>query len=110
MKRGNREDMLSVLHRLFDTLPKTEIEFETTMWQITWHAKNKFIFEGKNPDPMFSVAKAKAVVDVYQKVRVKGQISQRSTEGRKVLEWTPPPIDWIKVNVDVAVHNDQQVV
>lgn len=86
MKKGNREDMLSVLHRLFDTLPKTEIEFETAMWWITWHARNKFIFEGKNPDPMFSVAKAKAVVDVYQKVRVKGQISQRSTEGRKVQE------------------------
>ena len=27
IKGGNREDMLSVLHRLFDTLPKTEIEF-----------------------------------------------------------------------------------
>lgn len=27
MKGGNKEDMLSVLHRLFGTLTKTEIEF-----------------------------------------------------------------------------------
>lgn len=32
MKGGNKEDMLSVLHRLFGTLTKTEIEFVAAIW------------------------------------------------------------------------------
>lgn len=73
-----------------------------------WHARNKFIFEGKNPDPMFLAAKAKVVIDAYQKVQVKRQMSQRRIEGRKLQEWTPPPSNCIKVNVDTVVHKDQQ--
>lgn len=57
---------------------------------------------------MFLAAKAKVVIDAYQKVQVKRQMSQRRIEGRKLQEWTPPPSNCIKVNVDTVVHKDQQ--
>lgn len=54
IKGVTREDMLSVFHRLMETLSKTEIDFVASIWWVTWNARNKFIFEGKKYNPVIA--------------------------------------------------------
>lgn len=72
-----------------------------------WHARNKFLFEGKKLDPVVSMAKA--IMDVYQIMQFQNQEGQRSTEDLAMQRWNPPPSNKLKVNVDVAIHEDRQV-
>lgn len=65
MKGVIQEDMLSVMIRLMTILSKTEIDFVAAIWWITWHVRNKLIFERKKPNPMVAAAKAKAIIDAY---------------------------------------------
>lgn len=93
-------DFLNILLRIFGTLNKTEMEFVAAIWWVYVACMEEIHLGGEKTRPhvfMFSAAKAKVVIDAYQKVQVKRQMSQRSTEGRKLQEWTPPPSNCIKV-------------
>ena len=48
-------------------------------------------------------------MDASKKVQENGISVKEALKVEKLQEWIPPPINWIKVNVDVAVHKDQQV-
>lgn len=96
------------MYRLMGILAKNELDFVVAIWWVKWHARNKLIFEGKKPGPIFSTVKAKAVMDAYKKVMVKEQKCTRSKEARKLQEWSPSLINCLKVNVDDTVHKDQQ--
>ncbi|KAH9751859.1 hypothetical protein KPL71_014474 [Citrus sinensis] len=52
---------------------------------------------------------AKAIMDVYQIMQFQNQEGQRSTEDLAMQRWNPPPSNKLKVNVDVAIHEDRQV-
>lgn len=39
-----REDMLSVMHRLIDSLGNNELNYVAAIWWVTWNARNKLIF------------------------------------------------------------------
>ncbi|XP_015387366.2 uncharacterized protein LOC107177674 [Citrus sinensis] len=58
---------------------------------------------------MSFIAKAQAAVEVYQRVHGKEQTSKRSENVSKQDQWCPPPVGYYKVNVDVAVHTEQQL-
>ncbi|KAH9649685.1 putative reverse transcriptase/RNA-dependent DNA polymerase [Citrus sinensis] len=94
-----REDILSVMQNLIKKMPMREVEFVAVVWWEIWHARNKLIFEGKRVSPMSLIAKAQAAVEVYQRVHGKDKQDQ----------WCPPPVGYYKVNVDAAVHTEQQL-
>ncbi|KAL9443800.1 hypothetical protein AB3S75_017056 [Citrus x aurantiifolia] len=105
-----REDILSVMQRLIKKMPMREVEFVVVVWWEIWHARNMLIFEGKRVNPMSLIAKAQAAVEVYQRVHGKEQTSKRSKDVSKQDQWCrPSPVGYYKVNVDAAVHTEQQL-
>ncbi|KAH9742605.1 hypothetical protein KPL70_003002 [Citrus sinensis] len=104
-----REDMLSTMHSLMRKGAKSEIDYVASIWWATWHARNKLLFEGKKPDPMETVARAKAILDAYQSMQFKEQESPRSIKEKKMQRWNPPPSTKLKINVDTAVHAESQM-
>ncbi|XP_015385025.1 uncharacterized protein LOC107176703 [Citrus sinensis] len=104
-----REDILSVMQSLIKKMSMREVEFVAVVWWEVWHARNKLIFEGKRVNPMSLIAKAQAAVEAYQRVHGKEQTSKRSEDVSKQDQWCPPPVGFYKVNVDAAVHTEQQL-
>lgn len=104
-----REDILSVMQSLIKKMSMREVEFVAVVWWEIWHARNKLIFEGKRVNPMSLIAKAQAAVEAYQRVHGKEQTSKRSEDVSKQDQWCPPPVGYYKVNVDAAVHTEQQL-
>ena len=89
-------------------MPKREVEFVVTVWKEIWHARNKFIFEGRKLSPVTLIAKAKATIEAYQRVHETEQINRRDGVSKQ-KQWCPPPIGYYKVNVDAAVSNKDQM-
>ena len=104
-----REDMLSTIHSLMRKGAKSEIDYVASIWWATWHARNKLLFEGKKPDPMETVARAKAILDAYQSMQFKEQESPRSIKEKKTQRWNPPPSTKLKINADATVHAESQM-
>lgn len=67
-----------------------EIDFIVAIWWTVWHARNKFIFELRKLDPEFSVAKAKAIMDVYQTLKLQNLEEHRSTEDPEMQRGSHP--------------------
>lgn len=89
-------------------MPKREVEFVVTVWKEIWHARNKFIFEGRKLSPVTLIAKAKATIEAYQRVHETEQINRRDGVSKQ-KQWCPPPIGYYKVNVDAAVQAGAQL-
>ncbi|KAH9724098.1 hypothetical protein KPL70_007356 [Citrus sinensis] len=87
-----REDMLSVMLSLVRKMPKRE-----------------FIFEGRTLNPLMIIAKANAIIEAYQGMHGMKQISKSGNETIKQDQWRPPPSGHYKINVDAAVHIEQQL-
>ena len=104
-----REDMLSIMLSLVRKMPKREVEFVIVVWWVLWHARNKFIFEGRTLNPLMIIAKANAIIEAYQGMHGMKQISKSGNETIKQDQWRPPPSGHYKINVDAAVHIEQQL-
>ena len=73
-----------------------------SIWSI-WKARNKFYFENKTVDPLFSVQYSIEMVANYQVP--KNLLSTPRTQSRNE-NWVPPPADVYKLNVDAAVVDE----
>ena len=98
-----RKDILSLILSLLRNMLKREVDFVVTAWKEIWHARNKFIFEGKKLSPITLIAKAKATIEAYQRAHETKQINRRD-DVSKQKQWCPPPIGYYKVNVDATVQ------
>lgn len=65
-------DKFTVFQELTKKMSKTKFELMATTCWIIWKATNKPLFEVKKPDPQLSVAKAEAVMEAYQRIKVLG--------------------------------------
>ena len=86
-----RED---IMQRIKSTWNKIKIDYVVTIWQVAWHARNKFLFKGKKLDPVVSMAKA--IMDVYRTMQFQNQEGQISTEDLEMQRWNPPPSNKLK--------------
>lgn len=64
---------------------------------------------GKIQALWFQVLTLKQLWMHIKKCRKRGRSVKEALKVEKLQEWIPPPINWIKVNADAAVHKDQQV-
>ena len=95
--------------RLVRKMPKREVEFAIAVWWVLWHARNKFIFEGRNLNPLMIIAKANAIIEAYQGMYGMEQLSKSGNETIKQDQWRLPPSRHYKINVDAVVHIEQQL-
>ncbi|KAL9423014.1 hypothetical protein AB3S75_035159 [Citrus x aurantiifolia] len=109
MQDVGREDMLSVMLSLVRKMPKREVEFVIAVWWVLWHARNQFIFEGRNLNPLMIIAKANTIIETYQGMYGMDQLSKSGNETIKQDQWRLPPSGHYKINVDAAVHIEQQL-
>ncbi|KAH9668518.1 putative reverse transcriptase/RNA-dependent DNA polymerase [Citrus sinensis] len=77
-------------------------------WAV-WFARNKRIFEGKKLDPRASAAKAESLLEAYHRARKPDASHIHNVKRIVQKKWEPPPGNFLKVNVDAAINNRDQV-
>ncbi|ESR60579.1 hypothetical protein CICLE_v10018170mg, partial [Citrus x clementina] len=71
---------------------------------------NNFIFKGMEEDPQISVGRAEDVVESYKRIQVPKNQSTSKHQSSNQQVWLPPPDGWYKMNVDVAMKDQNQIV
>lgn len=66
-------DMPSIIQEMARDLSKKEFAQMVAYCWAAWHARNRFVFEGKKLDSLLSFAKAEAIIEAYQRVRLSRQ-------------------------------------
>lgn len=69
MKLFTAQDILSIFQVLAAKKSEVEMELFIALCQANWHSRNLFAFEKKREDSQISVAKAKAIVESYRKIK-----------------------------------------
>lgn len=59
------QPMECALQDMAVSLKRTEMELLIAICWVVWHARNLFIFKGKQVDPLTTLAKAEAIIDSY---------------------------------------------
>ncbi|XP_061993443.1 uncharacterized protein LOC133711323 [Rosa rugosa] len=78
--------------------------FAFIMWRI-WHDRNKWVFENKRFDALYSYKMAKSSHDEYRAV----MISKGRGAKEKQKRWKPPSQGFVKVNTDGAFVPNNRV-
>jgi ribonuclease HI len=78
-----------------------------TCWHV-WEARNDTRNGATQLHPVSVASKVLAYVDMIQKFMVKPKGSGRSESAAVAPRWTPPPRDWVCVNVDAALFQAEQ--
>lgn len=102
------QDIFSILQRMAKELRKADLELMVTLCWSAWFSRNKFIFEGREIDPIILAAKAEFILAVFQRVRKTEPAHIAHPRGEKQQEWLPPPENVFKINVDAAINSKNQ--
>lgn len=63
---GN-QDLLEMIHEIARRRSKEELKMIIALCWTAWRERNQFVFESKDGDPHFLVAKAEAIVEAYER-------------------------------------------
>lgn len=72
------------------------------MWCI-WGARNNILFRGQSSGAQNICARAQGILDSFQSLDINSVKCNLSSERQENVKWEPPPVDWLKLNVDAAV-------
>lgn len=72
------------------------------MWCI-WGARNNMLFRGQSSGAQNICARAQGILDSFQSLDINSVKCNLSSERQENVKWEPPPVDWLKLNVDAAV-------
>lgn len=61
-------------------------------------------------DPQISVGRVEDVVELYKRIQVPKNQSTSKHQSSNQQVWLPPPDGWYKMNVDVAIKDQNQIV
>ncbi|QHO51670.1 Putative ribonuclease H protein [Arachis hypogaea] len=77
------------------------------MWEI-WKTRNSKIFQQQQVNPRWTICRAIALEATYWKLAEKQQTQKIEVNRSKtnLLNWRPPPENWLKANVDAAFKKD----
>lgn len=78
--------------------------FVFTLWSL-WLARNKKVFNTEAPSPLLIITNAKKHADEFFAVTAAHSPDHISTT-LIMVKWTPPPVSWIKFNIDGAHNNN----
>ncbi|KAH9753314.1 putative reverse transcriptase/RNA-dependent DNA polymerase [Citrus sinensis] len=108
-QNGSNQDILSLIHDLFFSWSRTDVELMVTYCWVVWYVRNKLIFEGKKIDPRISTAKAESVLEAYHRT-VKTDASLFHKVRKDVQQkWEHPPKNIFKIKVDAVINSKDHV-
>ncbi|XP_042973060.1 uncharacterized protein LOC122304862 [Carya illinoinensis] len=80
-------------------------KFVAIMWGL-WYRRNKRIYENISMHINVTVNNALSLQQEYAQVQFFDVSNQKIN---KVVRWHPPPMDFLKLNIDGATFNDQSI-
>ncbi|KAH9781318.1 putative non-LTR reverse transcriptase [Citrus sinensis] len=89
--KDHSQDIFSILQGMANELRKADLELMVALCWAVWFSRNKFIFEGKKIALNISTAKAKSILDAFQRVRKTYPSHIAYSSGEKLQKWIPPP-------------------
>ncbi|XP_020691984.1 uncharacterized protein LOC110106420 [Dendrobium catenatum] len=73
---------------------------------LSWRARNQFVHEKKAPTPLFTASEAVSYKTTFRNHLCSNLGFKDVNQPTRLFNsWLPPPPDWIKVNIDAALHN-----
>lgn len=75
---------------------------------MIWHSRNLLIFEGKQEESQTAVARAKAIVESYKRIKCPNIQALSRIYRKKQQTWISPPEAWYKVNVYATIKISYQ--
>lgn len=74
-----------------------------------WNARNLFIFEAKQVDPLITLVKAEAIIKSYTRFKIPSSNHWENEKETSQSNWCPPPRGFVKINVNAANNAERQV-
>lgn len=90
-------------------LRKSRLKWSCSYLCAGQYGIQEIIFEGKKEDSQISLAKAKAIVKSYRKIKPPPLPSYAEQNYQTKQTWKPPPLGCFKVNVGAATKIQNQV-
>ena len=66
------------------------------------------LFKRKREDPRVLAAKVEAVVEEFRRIKEPTDKDEAGQKEKVQMCWSPPPIDWCKINVDAVINFEGQ--
>ncbi len=96
-------DAITLLHHSHQQHNDLNSELDASLLWVIWNAQNNLLFKGKCEDPSRLVAKAVSVSDSVKRFKQPEHNFSLELTSTQQSQWNPPSEDWVKVNVDVAM-------
>ncbi|XP_020692724.1 uncharacterized protein LOC110106958, partial [Dendrobium catenatum] len=80
------------------------------MIYLSWRARIQFVQEKNNPSPLFTASETVSYTAAFKNhIFSNSGFEDVNQSTRLFNSWHPPPPDWIKVNIDAALHKSYKV-
>ena len=103
------QDLLGVFQALTTKKGRTKMELFVAICWANWHSRSLFIFKGKNEDSQVSLAKIKAIMEAYKKIKPLPLPSPQSQTSLAEHTWKPLSAGCLKINVDATTKRQNKV-
>lgn len=104
-----QQDLLSALQELEKVMSKKDMKLIISVCWSIWFSRKNFIFKGMEEDPQISMGRAEDVVESYKRMQVPKNQSTSKYQSSNQQVWLPPPDGWYKMNVDVAIKDQNYI-
>lgn len=100
--------MMYVMQEMVESLKRAKMELLIAICWGAWHARNLFIFETKQVDPLNALAKAEVIIESYRRFKIPSSNHLVTKEDSNQPHWCPPPKGFVNINVDAATNVGEQ--
>lgn len=100
-------DFMSIMEKLLNRLSEEEMTLATIIARQLWLRRNVFVHEGKFSSPQVVYRKAQEQLHAHLLAESNAQKHRLVQRHPTPMCWMPPPVNFHKVNWDVAVDRDR---
>ncbi|KAH9763516.1 reverse transcriptase domain-containing protein [Citrus sinensis] len=109
LKTENFPDVITLLHHSYHHHSNLNGELVASFLWVIWNARNNWLFKGKCDDPSRLIAKAMSTADCVKRIKQPEQNFSLELTSMQQSQWSPPSEDWVKVNVDAAMDEQNNL-
>ncbi|XP_015384281.2 uncharacterized protein LOC107176378 [Citrus sinensis] len=109
LKVENFPDVITLLHHSYQHHSNLNSELVASFLWVIWNARNNWLFNGKCEDPSRLIAKAMSIADSVKRIKQPEHNCSLELTSMQQNQWSPPSEDWVKVNVDAAIDEQNNL-
>ncbi|KAH9747206.1 reverse transcriptase domain-containing protein [Citrus sinensis] len=109
LKTEKFPDVITLLHHSYHHHSNLNGELVASFLWVIWNARNNWLFKGKCDDPSRLIAKAMSTADCVKRIKQPEQNFSLELTSMQQSQWSPPSEDWVKVNVDAAMDEQNNL-